>query len=134
MPGYPLSMRIYDRVVTLLTWPLHVRQLRREGFVRVGWMTWEYRGGSGASREGALSHDEVTEMNFYAVTVPPETAQLLERLGVRRYKDDSFFMFDEDGAERLRRLPESTDGRMEDTGYGDVLVIGGDHHRVSHLF
>lgn len=31
------------RVWTYLSWPWQVRQMRRSGFRRIGWMTWETR-------------------------------------------------------------------------------------------
>jgi hypothetical protein len=32
---------IWSRVWTYLSWPWQVRQMKRYGFRRVGWMTWE---------------------------------------------------------------------------------------------
>jgi hypothetical protein len=29
-----------------ITWPFEVHRLKRAGFRRVGWQTWEYRGGA----------------------------------------------------------------------------------------
>jgi hypothetical protein len=40
-PEPPVTTRAVWWLRVLLTWPWQVRQLKREGFRRVGWMTWE---------------------------------------------------------------------------------------------
>ncbi len=50
-PVIPPLTRLRWRLRDYLTWPWDIRKLKRAGFRRVGWMTWEYdgsqRGGSG---------------------------------------------------------------------------------------
>ena len=40
-PVIPLAARVAWRVWVYLTWPGQVRQMKRAGFRRTGWMTWE---------------------------------------------------------------------------------------------
>lgn len=34
---------ILTQLIMYVTWPWYARQLRKQGFVRTGWMTWELR-------------------------------------------------------------------------------------------
>lgn len=40
-PTVPRLVLIGWRLYGLITWPYYVRKLRRAGFRRTGWMTWE---------------------------------------------------------------------------------------------
>ena len=45
-PRIPWWVRAAWWVQTTATWPFEVRKLKREGFRRIGWRTWEYNGGA----------------------------------------------------------------------------------------
>jgi hypothetical protein len=40
-PHIPWPVEIFWRLYEFVTWPAAVRQLKRAGFRRTGWMTWE---------------------------------------------------------------------------------------------
>jgi hypothetical protein len=40
-PHVPWPVELIWRLYTVITWPLYVRQLKRLGFRRTGWMKWE---------------------------------------------------------------------------------------------
>jgi hypothetical protein len=40
-PHVPRLVLLWWQVRELVTWPLAVRELKRAGFRRTGWMTWE---------------------------------------------------------------------------------------------
>jgi len=43
MEGVPRRSRFFLRIWIAISWPWQVRRLKREGFRRTGWRTWEYR-------------------------------------------------------------------------------------------
>jgi hypothetical protein len=55
-PCIPLWVRIMWKTYVLVTWPRQVRQLKREGFRRTGWRTWEWEmqdgSGQGSNSSG----------------------------------------------------------------------------------
>lgn len=54
----PLWSRIWSRTLIQVTWPWYARKLKRAGFVRTGWMTWE----TGPELRAAITDEILTSM------------------------------------------------------------------------